>query len=65
MLVRLAGGGAERPAEPDLPPVEARSAAEVVRALADAGADEVIFVCDPITEASVRELAAALEPLAT
>lgn len=65
VLVRLAGGGAGRPAEPDLPPVEARSAAEVVRALADAGADEVIFVCDPITEASVRELAAALEPLAT
>jgi probable F420-dependent oxidoreductase len=62
--VRLEGGGGERPAEPDLPPVEAGAAAEAVRALADAGADEVIFVLDPITEGSVREFAAALQPLA-
>ena len=63
VLVRLEGGGGERPAGPDLPPVEAAGAAVAVRALTDAGADEVIFVCDPITEASVRELASALEPL--
>jgi alkanesulfonate monooxygenase SsuD/methylene tetrahydromethanopterin reductase-like flavin-dependent oxidoreductase (luciferase family) len=37
--------------------------AEGLHATSDAGADEVIVVCDPITEASVHELAEILQLL--
>jgi probable F420-dependent oxidoreductase len=57
-LVRLGRSAAERPAGEDAPPLEGppeRIAARV-RELAQAGADEVILVADPITERSIREL---------
>jgi probable F420-dependent oxidoreductase len=52
------------PADPEreleLPPVALDDVATHVRDLGDAGADEVILVAGPITEASVRALGAAL-----
>jgi probable F420-dependent oxidoreductase len=57
MLVALDRAAGERPLT--VPPVEGpaeRIAAEL-RALGDAGADEVILVVSPITERSIRELA--------
>lgn len=59
VLVRLAGAG-ERRVEGDAVPVEgsAEAIGARLRAFADAGADEVILVCDPITEATIRELGA-------
>jgi probable F420-dependent oxidoreductase len=53
-----AGGRDERPETS--PPVEAERLADHLRELGEAGADEAILVASPITEASVRELAAAL-----
>jgi alkanesulfonate monooxygenase SsuD/methylene tetrahydromethanopterin reductase-like flavin-dependent oxidoreductase (luciferase family) len=53
-----AGGRDERPETS--PPVEAERLADHLRELEEAGADEAILVASPITEASVRELAAAL-----
>jgi probable F420-dependent oxidoreductase len=55
VLVRVGEGGGERIAK--APAVEARRVAEHLRELAEAGADEAILVVDPITVASVRELA--------
>jgi alkanesulfonate monooxygenase SsuD/methylene tetrahydromethanopterin reductase-like flavin-dependent oxidoreductase (luciferase family) len=57
-LVTIDGGLGERPH--DVPPVPADTLAEHLRALAEAGADEAILVVDPITEDSVRALAAVL-----
>ena len=58
-LVALDGAG-ERPH--DVPPVTGTPAAIAarIRELGEAGADEVILVADPITEASVRSLAEAV-----
>jgi hypothetical protein len=58
VLVAVDGGGGERPH--DVPPVEPERLATHLRELADAGADEAILVVDPITEASVETLGAAL-----
>jgi probable F420-dependent oxidoreductase len=58
VLVRVGGGAGERVAE--TPAVEATRVAEHLRELGEAGADEAILVADPITEASIRELAAGL-----
>ena len=58
VLVRVGGRGGERVSE--APAVEAARVAEHLRELAAAGADEAIVVADPITVASVRELAEAL-----
>jgi probable F420-dependent oxidoreductase len=58
VLVAVDGGAGERPH--DVPPVEPAGLAAHVRDLASAGADEVILVVDPITESSVRSVAAAL-----
>jgi probable F420-dependent oxidoreductase len=57
-LVRLDSSTREREATPDAPPLEGSPdrIAAAVRELAQAGADEVILVADPITERSVREL---------
>ncbi|HET9672595.1 MAG TPA: LLM class flavin-dependent oxidoreductase [Actinomycetota bacterium] len=57
VLVRLPGAG-ERPVDGDAVPLAGSPAAidAGVRAFADAGADEVILVCDPITESTIREL---------
>lgn len=59
VLVHLAGAG-ERLVEGDAVPLGGTADAirAGLRAFADAGADEVIMVCDPITEFSVRELGA-------
>jgi probable F420-dependent oxidoreductase len=58
VLVAVDGGAGERPH--DVPPVEPATLAAHLRGLAAAGADEAILVVDPITEGSVRGLAAAL-----
>jgi len=62
VLVRLDDGTAERPDEPGVTPLRG-SATEIaagLRAMADAGANEVIVVCDPITESSIRTIGDAL-----
>jgi probable F420-dependent oxidoreductase len=59
VLVRLDGGG-ERRVEDGVTPLGG-SGEEVgagLRGIAEAGADELILVADPITEASIRELGA-------
>ena len=55
-------GADERRIPKDLTPVEGspRAVAAHLRGLAAAGADEAILVANPITEASVRALGAAL-----
>lgn len=58
VLVAVNGGAGERPH--DVPPVEPAALTAHLRDLAAAGADEAILVVDPITESSVRALAAAL-----
>jgi len=65
VLVRLDDRAAERPDEPGVTPLRG-SATEIatgLRAMADAGANEVIVVCDPITEASIRTVGDALAVL--
>jgi probable F420-dependent oxidoreductase len=66
VLVRL-DGGAERPDEPGVVPLGG-STGEIgagLRAIADAGADELILVLDPITEGSIRALGPVVRALAT
>jgi alkanesulfonate monooxygenase SsuD/methylene tetrahydromethanopterin reductase-like flavin-dependent oxidoreductase (luciferase family) len=60
-LVVLERGAGERPITDAAPPIEGSPAAIAahVRALADAGADEVILVAGPITERSIRTLGEA------
>jgi probable F420-dependent oxidoreductase len=58
VLVAVDGGAGERPH--DVPPVEPAALAARLGELAAAGADEAILVVDPITERSVRAVAAAL-----
>jgi hypothetical protein len=60
VLVRFPGGAAERPDEPGIEPVDPSELRTALDAFAEAGADEVILVCDPITEGSIRALGAAL-----
>ena len=60
MLVRFPGGAGERPDEPGIEPVDPSKLGAAVAAFAEAGADELIFVCDPITEGSIRALGAAV-----
>ncbi|HWB22766.1 MAG TPA: LLM class flavin-dependent oxidoreductase [Gaiellaceae bacterium] len=60
LLVQIDGGAGERMVSPDAPPLELDAVAAEVRALAEAGADEVILVLDPITEESIRALGAVL-----
>jgi alkanesulfonate monooxygenase SsuD/methylene tetrahydromethanopterin reductase-like flavin-dependent oxidoreductase (luciferase family) len=59
-FVAFAGGEPEREITAEAPPVAPGDVARHVGELADAGADEVILVASPITERSVRELAASL-----
>lgn len=58
VLVTVDGGAGERVT--DVPPVPHDALPDHLSALADAGADEAILVLDPITEASLRRLAATL-----
>jgi probable F420-dependent oxidoreductase len=59
VLVVLDRSTGERPARPEAPPLEGspERIAAALREMAEAGADEVILVADPITERSIRELA--------
>ena len=68
VLVQLGDVGAERPATPDVTPLGGSldEMANGIRAMADAGADEVILVCDPITGPSIAylgEMLSILRPL--
>jgi alkanesulfonate monooxygenase SsuD/methylene tetrahydromethanopterin reductase-like flavin-dependent oxidoreductase (luciferase family) len=65
VLVVVDREAGERPLSDDSPPVEGGPAdvAAFLRELADAGADEAILVASPISEASIRELGAALVEL--
>lgn len=58
LLVSVEGGGGERPHDAAAPAIDGSPdrIAATVRELADAGADEVILVVDPITERSIRWL---------
>ncbi len=60
VLVRVGAGAGERPDAAGAPAVPAEGLAEHLAVLAEAGADEAILVLDPITEASVVAVAAAL-----
>jgi probable F420-dependent oxidoreductase len=55
----------ERPVDPSCPPLEGTAAqiADGLRAMAEAGANEVILVLSPITEASIRDLGEVLAAL--
>jgi probable F420-dependent oxidoreductase len=55
VLVQLEGAG-ERRVEQGVTPLRGEAIGAGLRAFAEAGADEVIVVCDPITEASIREV---------
>ena len=61
-LVAVDGGAGERPYTPEAPPLDGEPGrlAAALRELAEAGADEVILVADPIDERSVRRLGEAL-----
>ncbi len=61
VLVRLGDGG-ERPHDPDSPAITgtADQISAGLRAIAAAGADEIIVVADPITESSIRTLGEAI-----
>jgi alkanesulfonate monooxygenase SsuD/methylene tetrahydromethanopterin reductase-like flavin-dependent oxidoreductase (luciferase family) len=65
VLVALDDASGERPAIPEAPPLRgsADRIAAVLGELAEAGADEVILVVDPITERSIHELAGVLTVL--
>ena len=56
VLVRFPGDAGERPVEPGIATIRPNDLGASLHAFADAGADEVILVCDPITEASIRSL---------
>lgn len=61
-LVVMDRAAGERPITPGAPPLEGtpEQLAQRLRELADAGADEVILVVDPITERSLEALAEAV-----
>jgi alkanesulfonate monooxygenase SsuD/methylene tetrahydromethanopterin reductase-like flavin-dependent oxidoreductase (luciferase family) len=65
VLVALDGATGERWWGEDVEPVtgSADQIAAALRELAEAGADEIIVVADPITEASIRALGDVLDPL--
>jgi probable F420-dependent oxidoreductase len=65
MLVRLDGSARERPSAPHASPVTGSPAdvAGAIRAMSEAGADEVILVLDPITHASIASMRPTLAAL--
>lgn len=65
VLVELEGAQAKRPQDGDIAPVTGSPAqiAGALRVFAEAGANETILVLNPITEGSIRTLAAALAQL--
>jgi alkanesulfonate monooxygenase SsuD/methylene tetrahydromethanopterin reductase-like flavin-dependent oxidoreductase (luciferase family) len=60
VLVSVGGGAGERPFEEAAPPLEARDLSNHLQELADAGADEVILVLDPIDKRAVATVAELL-----
>lgn len=60
VLVRLDPGSTERPNDPPAIEGSAEAIAATLKTFADAGADEVILVLNPITEGSIRALGAML-----
>jgi len=60
LLVAVDPSSQERQPNPDAPAVPLEELGAALETLAEGGADEVILVASPITEASVRELADAL-----
>ena len=56
VLIRFPGDGGERPDDPAIATIGPADVSAAIHDFADAEADEVILVCDPITERSVREL---------
>ena len=60
LLVAVDPSSQERQPNPDAPAVPLEELGAALQTLAEGGADEVILVASPITEASVRELADAL-----
>jgi alkanesulfonate monooxygenase SsuD/methylene tetrahydromethanopterin reductase-like flavin-dependent oxidoreductase (luciferase family) len=65
VLIALEPGAGERPRNDDAPPLTGSpgTIAQALRDLAEAGADEVILVLDPISEASVRHCGNVLAAL--
>ena len=65
MLVALDPSAGERPSDPDAPPVTGSPAdvADAIRAMSEAGADEVILVLDPITRTSIASMRTTLVAL--
>ena len=65
LLVALDPSAGERPPDPSAPPVTGRPArvADAIRAMGEAGADEVILVVDPITKSSIEALGESLAAL--
>jgi alkanesulfonate monooxygenase SsuD/methylene tetrahydromethanopterin reductase-like flavin-dependent oxidoreductase (luciferase family) len=61
LLVAVDAAAAERPSTPDAPALPVADLRPALRMLSDGGADEAILVASPITEASIRELGAALD----
>jgi probable F420-dependent oxidoreductase len=60
LLVEIDGGAGERRTQPEAPTLPAAELPAELEALAEAGADEVILVLDPITEPAIRSLRRAL-----
>jgi probable F420-dependent oxidoreductase len=60
VLVRFPGDAGERPTEPGIATISPDDLKMTLEAFTQARADEAILVCDPITEASIRELGSAL-----
>jgi alkanesulfonate monooxygenase SsuD/methylene tetrahydromethanopterin reductase-like flavin-dependent oxidoreductase (luciferase family) len=62
VLVAPGAAGGQRASTPAAPPVagSAEQVASVLRELAEAGADEIILVADPITERTIGELGDAV-----
>jgi alkanesulfonate monooxygenase SsuD/methylene tetrahydromethanopterin reductase-like flavin-dependent oxidoreductase (luciferase family) len=60
LYVRIGAGAGERPTAREAPPIQDDDLPGALTTLAQAGADEVILVLDPITESSIRSLRTAL-----
>jgi alkanesulfonate monooxygenase SsuD/methylene tetrahydromethanopterin reductase-like flavin-dependent oxidoreductase (luciferase family) len=67
VYVALDGADAGRETTPDAPPLEGspQQLASTLRDFAEAGADELILVVNPISERSIRELGAVLAGLSS
>ena len=65
MLVRLDPSSDERPSDPAVPAVTGSpdDIAGAIRAMGEAGADEIILVLDPITERSIASMRPVLAAL--